>query len=153
MARPAGPRGGRTPPPHGAQLLLLPEYAAMELAAGAAPDLAAELRGRVARSRRRCWTARARSRTRHGVWLLPGTLPFREGGRTVNRAPLIAPGGAVAFQDKHVMTRFEAEEWGVQPGAPPAVFDTALGPHRHRRLLRCGVPGPGAGAGRRPAPG
>ena len=29
--------------------------------------------------------------------------------------------GRLAFQDKHVMTRFEAEEWHVAPGAPPAV--------------------------------
>jgi len=64
---------------------------------------------------------------RHRVWLVPGTLPFREGGRIVNRAPVIAPTGHVAYQDKHVMTRFEAEEWGVQAGAPPAVFETPWG--------------------------
>jgi predicted amidohydrolase len=64
---------------------------------------------------------------RHGVWLLPGTLPFRDGQRIVNRAPLIAPSGAVAYQDKHVMTRFEAEEWGVSPGQPPALFETPWG--------------------------
>jgi len=64
---------------------------------------------------------------RHKVWLLPGTLPFRHGDRIINRAPLLAPDGRVAFQDKHVMTRFEAEQWGVSPGAPPQVFDTEFG--------------------------
>ncbi len=65
---------------------------------------------------------------RHRVWLAPGTLPWRDpDGRIRNRAPLIGPDGAVAFQDKHVMTRFESEEWGVGPGAPPGVFATPWG--------------------------
>ena len=58
---------------------------------------------------------------------MPGTLPFRDGGRVVNRAPLIAPFGKIAYQDKHVLTRFEAEEWGIAPGAPPNVFETPWG--------------------------
>ncbi len=31
------------------------------------------------------------------------------------------------MQDKHVMTRFEAEQWGVSPGALPRVFATPWG--------------------------
>lgn len=110
----------------GAELLLLPEYCALEAAAGERPDVAAELRRAVARAPALLQAARDAAR-RHGVWLLPGTLPFREGERIVNRAPLIAPDGAVAFQDKHVMTRFEAEQWGIASGAPPSVFETAFG--------------------------
>jgi predicted amidohydrolase len=110
----------------GAQLVLLPEYAPLELAAGAAPDLARELRDAIAATPAALAAARAVAR-RHGVWLLPGTLPFRQGERLVNRAPLIAPDGGVAFQDKHVATRFEAELWGVSAGAPPSVFDTEFG--------------------------
>jgi len=64
---------------------------------------------------------------RHRVWLQPGTLPFRDGERIVNRAPLIAPSGHVAYQDKHVMTRFEAEDWRISAGAAPAVFETKFG--------------------------
>jgi predicted amidohydrolase len=64
---------------------------------------------------------------RFGVWLLPGTLPWRDGDNVRNRAPLISPDGAMRFQDKSVMTRFEAEQWGVQAGAPPRVFDTPWG--------------------------
>jgi predicted amidohydrolase len=110
----------------GARLLLLPEYAVMEAAAGDHPDLAGELARAVALAPAALDAARGIAR-RHGVWLLPGTLPFRDGARIVNRAPLIAPDGAVAFQDKHVMTRFESESWGIDPGAPPAVFATDLG--------------------------
>ena len=45
----------------------------------------------------------------------------------MNRAPLIAPDGRLAFQDKMAMTRFEAERWGVAAGAGPQVFDTPWG--------------------------
>ena len=110
----------------GARLLLMPEYAPLEAAAGGQPDLAAELRRGVAQAPEALAAARAVAR-RHGVWLVPGTMPFADGGRIVNRAPLIAPDGRVAFQDKRVMTRFEAEEWGVSPGTPPAVFETGFG--------------------------
>jgi predicted amidohydrolase len=111
---------------NGAQLLFTAEYAPLEIALGAEPDLAAELRAAVARAPEAVAAAQAIAR-RHGVWLLPGSLPFRDMAGPVNRAPLIAPDGAVAWQDKHVMTRFEAEDWGIVPGRPPAVFETAFG--------------------------
>ncbi len=111
---------------HGARLLLLPEYAPLEMAAGATPDIAAELHGAIEAAPAAVEAAREIA-WRHRVWLVPGTLPFRAGDHVVNRAPLIAPSGHVAYQDKHVMTRFEAEEWGVRPGAPPSVFATPWG--------------------------
>jgi len=52
---------------------------------------------------------------------------MKAGGRVVNRAPLITPDGRIAVQEKRIMTRFEAERWGVCPGAPPRVFDTDWG--------------------------
>ncbi len=111
---------------HGARLLLMPEYAPLECAAGNAPDMRAELGAAIAMAPA-CIEAAREVAYRHHVWLLPGSLPFRTGGHVLNRAPLISPKGHVAYQDKHVMTRFEAEEWGVRPGAPPSVFDTRLG--------------------------
>ena len=45
----------------------------------------------------------------------------------VNRAALIDPLGRVASQEKSVMTRFEAESWGVCPGLAPRVFATDWG--------------------------
>jgi predicted amidohydrolase len=111
---------------HGAQLLLMPEYAPLEMAAGDAPDVTAELRGMVALAPAALAAARQVA-MRHGVWLVPGTLPFAADGRAINRAPLLAPDGRVAMQDKHAMTRFEAERWSMQSGAPPSVFDTAFG--------------------------
>jgi predicted amidohydrolase len=111
---------------HGARLLLMPEYAPLEMAAGPVPDVDTELRAAIELAPLAIEVAREVA-WRHRVWLVPGSLPFRDGDRVVNRAPLIAPSGHVAFQDKHVMTRFEAEEWGIDPGAPPGVFDTRLG--------------------------
>jgi len=113
----------------GADMLLMPEYACMEIAAAftAAPGEAAELDAVCALSDQILRIHREAA-IRHQVWLQPGTVPFRNAaGQVHNRAPFIAPTGAVAFQDKHVMTRFESESWGVRSGAPPAVFETPWG--------------------------
>ena len=110
----------------GVELAVLPEYAALEAGFGGTPDLAGELSRAVALAPELLEVARDAAH-RHGMWLLAGTMPVAEGGGIVNRAHLVAPDGLVAQQDKHVMTRFEAEQWGVVPGAPPAVFDTPWG--------------------------
>jgi len=112
----------------GAGLLVMPEYACMEVAAAfpGAGDVGAELAA-VCRQRAALLEVFARAAQRYGVWLLPGSLPWAEEGRVRNRAPLISPDGAMRFQDKGVMTRFEAERWGVQSGAPPSVFATPWG--------------------------
>jgi predicted amidohydrolase len=110
----------------GAQMLLMPEYAPLEMAAGHVPDVAAELRQACALAPSAVEQARQIAQ-RHKIWLLPGTMPFEQDGIIHNRAPFIAPNGTVAFQDKRVMTRFEAELWRISPGAPPAVFDTDFG--------------------------
>ncbi len=113
----------------GAELLVLPEYACMEAAAfcPGAGDAQAELAGVCALQPRllALFTGLAR---RHRIWLVPGSMP--EGappGPVHNRAPLINPQGHASFQDKRTMTRFEAERWGVAPGALPRVFDTPWG--------------------------
>jgi predicted amidohydrolase len=112
----------------GAELVVLPEYACMETAAAfpGAGDPARELASVSAAGPALLAGFRDAAR-RHGVWLLPGTMPRAEAGRVVNRAPLIAPDGSLTAQDKSTMTRFEAEQWGVSPGAAPRVFDTAFG--------------------------
>ncbi len=112
----------------GGQLLLMPEYACMEVAAafGVANDPVAERDAVCAVSGAILQIMRGAA-CRHGVWLAPGTLPWRNGDRIVNRAPLIAPDGRFAFQDKQVMTRFEAEHWAIAGGAPHRVFQTPWG--------------------------
>ena len=112
----------------GAEMLVMPEYASMELAAAGpgAGRVTAELDD-VCAQRPALVALFAEVARRHGVWLVPGTLPWAESGRVRNRAPLISPDGAMRFQDKSVMTRFEAEQWGVQAGLPPRVFETPWG--------------------------
>ncbi len=112
----------------GASLLVLPEYACMEVAAGFASvgDPAAELRA-VCDVAEELLGIFMRAAQRHGVWLLPGSMPWPDRDHVCNRAPLIAPDGRLAFQDKSAMTRFETESWGVVSGAPPGVFETQWG--------------------------
>ena len=114
-----------------ADLLVLPEYACVELGAalagGGEADERAELAAMVAAAPD-ILEAMRRAARRLGVWLLPGTLPVRAAdGRVVNRAPLIMPDGRMALQEKRAMTRFETERWGVSRGADPNVFDTPWG--------------------------
>lgn len=114
-----------------ADLLVLPEYACVELGAALvgrdATDEATELAAMIAAADDILDALRAAAR-RHATWLLAGTLPMRNAeGRVVARAPLIAPDGRLAFQEKRMMTRFESERWGITPGAEPKVFDTQWG--------------------------
>lgn len=114
-----------------ADLLVLPEYACVELGAGLvgadATDEARELAAMVDAAPE-ILAAMRDAAMRAGVWLLPGSLPMRrEDGAVINRAPLIAPDGRMAFQDKRAMTRFESERWGVVRGADPCVFETPWG--------------------------
>jgi len=112
----------------GACLLVMPEYACMEVAAAfpGAGDVHAELHAVCAQREALLKLFRGLARL-HRVWLLPGSMPWADEKRVRNRAPLISPDGALHFQDKSVMTRFEAERWGVQGGAPPCVFETPWG--------------------------
>jgi predicted amidohydrolase len=50
--------------------------------------------------------------------IVAGTIPHLEGEKILNRAWIFRAGENPHFQDKANMTRFEAEEWLVQGGAP-----------------------------------
>lgn len=111
----------------GGALLLMPEYACMEVAAAFPGEGPAAERDAVCGAAAELLSIMRAAAVRHRVWLVPGTVPQAVDGRIVNRAPLIRGDGAVAFQDKQVMTRFEAEHWGIRGGAPAGVFDTPWG--------------------------
>jgi predicted amidohydrolase len=115
----------------GANLLLFPEYAAMELAA---IDLATagDLQGSL-----RTVTSAADAINDHyralamqaGVAIVGGTIPTAlENGRIVNRATLFVPDGRSGHQDKIMMTRFEREQWDICGGDTLRLFRTHLGP-------------------------
>lgn len=115
----------------GAELLVFPEYGAMELASLAGKPRAGDLQGSidaVSDAMPEADALHARLAERYGVHILGASAPVRlKDGRTVNRASLFTPEGLVGVQDKLIMTRFERESWHVDPGAEARVFDTSLG--------------------------
>ncbi|WP_299732091.1 carbon-nitrogen hydrolase family protein [uncultured Tateyamaria sp.] len=120
---------------NGAELLVFPEYGAMELATLAGLEVAGDLEASlhaVADRLEEADALHAQLAAMHGVHILaasgPATDDLPEGvHRPVNRARFFAPSGARGVQDKQIMTRFEAEVWDVVPGGPLQIFDTSLG--------------------------
>lgn len=113
----------------GAELLVFPEYAALELTA-LAPD-PQDLRGSIEALDRMLPEIDALHQTlarRHGVHILAGSAPMQGGdGLFRNAARLFAPCGKVGRQEKIVLTRFERDPFGIVGGGPITVFQTALG--------------------------
>lgn len=117
----------------GAQLLVFPEYGAMELATlegrEAARDLEVSLHA-VSERMPEADALHAALARRFGLHILAASGPVFDaaiGERPVNRARFFAPSGDMGWQDKQIMTRFEREEWGVVGGGPLQLFETALG--------------------------
>lgn len=114
----------------GAQLIVFPEYGAMEFAgtlgdAGAA-DLLGSL-GAVADAMPRLDEIHVRLARRHGLHILAASGPIRQAdGRYVNAARLVTPEGRVGVAEKLIMTPFE-RDWGIAGGGPLCVFETAVG--------------------------
>lgn len=114
----------------GAQIVVLPEYLALEAAA----MLPAATRGDLARSLAALQAHHADFLAlagglarRHGIYLVAGTFLLDIGGRYRNRAWLAGPDGATAWQDKLVLTGFERASGIIEPGDQLKVFDTAFG--------------------------
>ncbi|MDR2877574.1 MAG: carbon-nitrogen hydrolase family protein [Chromatiales bacterium] len=114
----------------GAQLLVFPEYAAIEQAAFLGPEVYGDLQATLARvaelaAERIAYHQQLASR--YGVHILVGSGPMRcADGAFVNAAQLVTPQGRVGVQEKLIMTPFE-REWGVRGGTRLRVFETVLG--------------------------
>lgn len=110
----------------GADLLVFPEYASLELASLGGPAVAADLEAslhEVARHADAVAEVLNALARRHGVHILGASAPHFGGARPVNRAVLHGPAGGIGHQDKLIMTRFEREAWDVVPGQGLQVFD------------------------------
>jgi predicted amidohydrolase len=114
----------------GAELLVFPEYAAIEQAAALGPDVCRDLDATLTAvagltdSRVALHVELARQ---HDVHILVGSGPQRRAdGKFVNAAQLVTPTGAVGVQEKLIMTPFE-RDWGVVAGERVNVFETVLG--------------------------
>ncbi len=57
-----------------------------------------------------------------GIWLIPGTLFERAGGKVHNTAPVVDPSGQVIARYRKLYP-FQPYETGVAPGDEPVVFD------------------------------
>jgi predicted amidohydrolase len=113
----------------GAELLVFPEYGAMEYAsaAGSAAESLAGSLTAAAIGMEHMIAVHARLAQRHRVHILAASGPYRAASGTfVNRARLFAPSGNFGAQDKQIMTPFE-HGWGISPGSGLNVFGTALG--------------------------
>lgn len=113
-------------------LLVFPEYGAMELASLGGPDIARDLESslhEVARHEAARDAIHARLTAQHGCHILAASGPVfpTPGGRPVNRAVLFGPQGRIGHQDKQMMTRFEREDWDVAAAPGLRIFDTPVG--------------------------
>ena len=115
----------------GAELLVFPEYGAMELASLGGRAVAGDLEAALCEVARHGADVAAHLdglARRYGVHILGPSAPFFAAARPVNRAILYGPEGVIGHQDKQIMTRFEREIWDVVPGEEGlTVFETALG--------------------------
>ncbi|MEL6913582.1 MAG: carbon-nitrogen hydrolase family protein [Pseudomonadota bacterium] len=111
-----------------ADLVVFPEYGAMELAAivGAAGDLHRSIDG-VTELLAEADTLHATLASKYDTHILAASAPVRTRNAAVNRARLFAPNGRCSAHEKQIMTRFERDVWGISPGAPLVVAETALG--------------------------
>jgi predicted amidohydrolase len=114
----------------GAELLVFPEYAAIEQAAALGPDVYSDLKitlKRVAELAEDRVKFHAELAKTHKVHILVGSGPaLKADGRYVNAAQMVTPAGRIGVQEKLVMTPFE-RDWGISAGGPVRVFKTAIG--------------------------
>ncbi|MFM9941441.1 MAG: carbon-nitrogen hydrolase family protein [Hyphomicrobiaceae bacterium] len=114
-----------------ADLLVFPEYGAMEIAGTCADAIASDLTASLAAVAERLPEIDAHHADlarRLGLHILAASGPTRKGDRTyVNAARLFTPAGPIGVQEKLIMTPFE-QRWGISPGEHLSVFETALGP-------------------------
>ena len=114
---------------NGAELLVFPEYGAMEYAAAFGAAVTSDPAASLAAASDALLDmdgAHAELARRHGVHILAASGPSARGARIVNAARLFAPSGAMGVQEKLIMTPFE-RDWGISGGTGLRIFETALG--------------------------
>jgi len=111
-------------------LLIFPEYGAMELASLGGKQAAGNLEKslhEVARHQSQAVTLHCALARRFNLHILLASGPCFIEQRPFNRAILVGPQGVLGYQDKQIMTRFEREEWNVIANQGLRLFDTPLG--------------------------
>lgn len=113
-----------------AQVLVFPEYGSLELASWIpmGTSLLQQLQ-EMQKDLPRFLETFQKLAKKYQVAILAPTFPVVDPHflRPVNRAFFFGPDGSMDSQDKHSMTRFEDEDWGVGPGDPELKVFTAFG--------------------------
>ena len=112
-----------------AQFLLFPEYGSMELTSLFTESERNDLRSQAKKLSALIYDFKntfASLAQKHSIYIIAPSIPFYQNETlTTNRVFIFAPNGQIEFQDKFFMTRFEEEEWNVQPSEPVIkVFET-----------------------------
>ena len=111
----------------GAQLAVLPEYLALELAAMFDAEVRGDLPASLAALQplRAQWLALYAGLARElGLWINAGSFLLDNGhGRYRNRSDLFAPDGGHLWQDKLRLTGFEKKTGIIEPGDALKVFE------------------------------
>lgn len=112
----------------GAELLVFPEYAPLELVSLLPPTLHHDvlaMRPALQEFLPAYLELHAELARKYGVCIVAGSYPVAHQGEFVNRAYVFGPSGQMQYQDKLLMTRFEDEEWRISPGSGVKVFELA----------------------------
>ncbi len=116
---------------NGADLLVFPEYGAMELSTLDGAEVAGNLQASIQSVSEKMEDVAAlhlKLAAEHGVHILGASAPFHGGfAKPVNRAEFYTPTGQRDHQDKQIMTMFERDPWHIDGGGPLKLFNTALG--------------------------
>ena len=111
----------------GAELLVFPEYGAMELATlgGGKGDLEADIDAvtRLIPQMDEVHTALA---VRHRVTIVGGSFLERTNGKTINAGHVFGPGGVKGRFEKCIPTPWERTDAKVAQGGPISVFDIGI---------------------------
>lgn len=114
-----------------AQLLLFPEYGCLELASLFSPTIYKSLSGQLEALQSLLpgyRTLHSHLAQHFGVTIVAASFPVMlPNGSYRNRAYVCTPDGAIDFQDKLIMTRFENELWEISPGDTVKVISTPHG--------------------------
>jgi predicted amidohydrolase len=115
-----------------AQLLVFPEYAAMELVSLMPKETQADLHLQLTRFGDLLadyWEVYSDLAKQHQVTIVAPSCPVLADGQMLNRVAVFSPKGLLGYQDKFFMTRFEKEDWGIEAPKIPklTVFETDWG--------------------------
>lgn len=103
----------------GAELAVLPEYLALELAGGQPPAIRADLSASLAALQTHAahWQTLYTDLARElGLWIQAGSFLIADAGGYRNRAYLYGPGSQCGWQDKLQLTGFEKQAGCILPG-------------------------------------